>query len=703
MSPTFTHNLDLTTLPTTNAQTTKNPLALRRCRSLSPMQDQQPSSPPSPGQPPATGPGRAVTTGPVATAGTDGLTLRQCHGVIDRQICANFAGTAAWCGEPDVASLCPGLCGCSYSPVDPAVTANTSSTSGGGKPVRVVPTAVVSPNTTPARPEHDPATSGTGPSGAVAEQRPYSLSECGCRFPFRHRGEVYDSCTSYGMTRHWCATQVDAAGEFVFLKERRDSWRYCDEACAPTAAALTTNPTRPPTAVAQPASIAAAAAASSTSSSPPVVTAAVVSSTVDTTFTAATFPITAEIPDSISDCGCVFPFTYAGVTHNTCTDADDPRLWCATSVDDSGFFNVRSGDWRFCDSPCPPRPTVATVGHVRPTRPPDDGPAWPVPPPPPPQLPHQSPQLQRRSHRRSSAGPPEPATQTRVMTPRAVKRTARTWTASRWPRCRSSQSLPSSDCSAWCGCSSWLWPSVPRRRGNTRSPGAAGGPRSPLAAPARMRARTLAGPPGPRSFGTFQRAFMRNPLSGPGRLGSTGTNSSHGRIKWHAIGPPPRKWRASISTRRPHPITVSVRSTVAAAAMQIRSTATPTKKLKLAGLACARTGMTIRTCRRRCMRVDSCRNSPTGRSPLWMPTRGTSSSLRQRPRFAAATGSFQTHRAPTGTRILTTTVHSWRHPCGAGSLPRFKVTSFSRFPVTAKFNPMVSRLIHVGCLPLCYL
>ena len=37
---------------------------------------------------------------------------------------------------------------------------------------------------------------------------------------------------------------------------------------------------------------------------------------------------------------CVFPFAYGGVTHDTCTTADNDGVpWCATTVDDGGEYS----------------------------------------------------------------------------------------------------------------------------------------------------------------------------------------------------------------------------------------------------------------------------------------------------------------------------------------------------------------------------
>ena len=46
---------------------------------------------------------------------------------------------------------------------------------------------------------------------------------------------------------------------------------------------------------------------------------------------------------------CIFPFTYKGLTHNSCTKADSENgaYWCATEVQSNG--EVVNGKWEDCD------------------------------------------------------------------------------------------------------------------------------------------------------------------------------------------------------------------------------------------------------------------------------------------------------------------------------------------------------------------
>merc|ERR1712183_107499 len=58
------------------------------------------------------------------------------------------------------------------------------------------------------------------------------------------------------------------------------------------------------------------------------------------------------VNDKWEDCDevgdrCIFPFTYKGVTYNTCTKTDSELAWCATEVHPSG--TVVNNKWEDCD------------------------------------------------------------------------------------------------------------------------------------------------------------------------------------------------------------------------------------------------------------------------------------------------------------------------------------------------------------------
>ena len=46
-----------------------------------------------------------------------------------------------------------------------------------------------------------------------------------CHFPFKYEGVTYNQCTKAKSARLWCATQVDADGEYI------GEWERCDDNC----------------------------------------------------------------------------------------------------------------------------------------------------------------------------------------------------------------------------------------------------------------------------------------------------------------------------------------------------------------------------------------------------------------------------------------------------------------------------------------
>jgi len=54
-------------------------------------------------------------------------------------------------------------------------------------------------------------------------------------------------------------------------------------------------------------------------------------------------------------CGnCVFPFTFSGWIHSTCTTVDgDPQPWCSTLTDSNGNHVAGQGQWEYCQAGCP--------------------------------------------------------------------------------------------------------------------------------------------------------------------------------------------------------------------------------------------------------------------------------------------------------------------------------------------------------------
>ena len=60
-------------------------------------------------------------------------------------------------------------------------------------------------------------------------------------------------------------------------------------------------------------------------------------------------------PGVVTQESCIFPFTYKGVTYNTCTYVDHPeqKEWCSTKVDENGVHVSGGNNWGECRGPCP--------------------------------------------------------------------------------------------------------------------------------------------------------------------------------------------------------------------------------------------------------------------------------------------------------------------------------------------------------------
>merc|ERR1712012_1298689 len=143
-----------------------------------------------------------------------------------------------------------------------------------------------------------------------------------CVFPFGYKGVVYKECATVDQSSAWCGTEVDAGGNFVDGK-----YGFCPSTC-PSASSSST--TAAPTTTTTSTSTATAASTSCVTSSGPAAGQA-----------------------------CVFPFTFSGVTYNSCADwiyggQAAGTTWCSTKVDSSGVHVNNEGNYGFCpsDSAC---------------------------------------------------------------------------------------------------------------------------------------------------------------------------------------------------------------------------------------------------------------------------------------------------------------------------------------------------------------
>merc|ERR1712012_136652 len=136
-----------------------------------------------------------------------------------------------------------------------------------------------------------------------------------CVFPFRYKGVVYKECATVDQSSAWCSTEVDAGGNFVDGK-----YGFCPSTCPSASSSSTTT-------------------------------------TTSTTTAASTSCVTSSGPAAGQ--ACVFPFTFSGVTYNSCADwiyggQAAGTTWCSTKVDSSGVHVNNEGNYGFCpsDSAC---------------------------------------------------------------------------------------------------------------------------------------------------------------------------------------------------------------------------------------------------------------------------------------------------------------------------------------------------------------
>ena len=102
-----------------------------------------------------------------------------------------------------------------------------------------------------------------------------------------------------------------------------------------------------------------------TSSSGSTTTPSTVVSPTTSSNTSATTTAGSSVTGSGSCGNCVFPFTFAGRLHTTCTKIDgDAKAWCSTLVDESGVHVSGGGNWEYCEDPsCPGVNPPAMCAH----------------------------------------------------------------------------------------------------------------------------------------------------------------------------------------------------------------------------------------------------------------------------------------------------------------------------------------------------
>merc|ERR1719295_901646 len=183
---------------------------------------------------------------------------------------------------------------------------------------------------------------------------------------FSSNQRVPNSCTTLGQSAPWCSTSTTSAGTHI-----DGEYGFCPSTCptdSSTSSVTTTTTVAP-------------------------VTTTTTSSTSTSCIPGSTFPQDCNVCvcDSLgvsvcttNSCGtcsavsgpaagsaCVFPFTYGGVTHQSCAEwvyggEHQGKYWCSTKVDPTGIHVNGEGNYGFCSSECSGAPReFETISRFR--------------------------------------------------------------------------------------------------------------------------------------------------------------------------------------------------------------------------------------------------------------------------------------------------------------------------------------------------
>merc|ERR1711971_435427 len=175
-----------------------------------------------------------------------------------------------------------------------------------------------------------------------------------CVFPFRHLGVVYNLCTSVGQSAPWCSTSTTSAGTHI-----DGEYGFCPSTC----------PTDSSTSVTTTTTTSVAPVTTTTTSS--TSTACVCDSLGVSVCTTNSCGTCSAVSGPAAGSACVFPFTYGGVTHQSCAEwvyggEHQGKYWCSTKVDPTGTHVNGEGNYGFCSSECSGAPReFETVSRFR--------------------------------------------------------------------------------------------------------------------------------------------------------------------------------------------------------------------------------------------------------------------------------------------------------------------------------------------------
>ena len=162
-----------------------------------------------------------------------------------------------------------------------------------------------------------------------------------CVFPFRHLGIVYNSCTSVGQSAPWCSTSTTSAGTHI-----DGEYGFCPSTC-PTdssSSVTTTTTAAPSTTTTTPSSSTSCIPGSTFPQDCNVCVCDSLGVSVCTTNSCGTC---SAVSGPAAGSACVFPFTYGGVTHQSCAEwvyggEHQGKYWCSTKYVNISFPIIAS-------------------------------------------------------------------------------------------------------------------------------------------------------------------------------------------------------------------------------------------------------------------------------------------------------------------------------------------------------------------------
>jgi len=188
----------------------------------------------------------------------------------------------------------------------------------------------------------------------TTESGPYA--NAACVFPFRYNGVTYTSCTTQDKDQAWCSTNTTLAGNHV-----PGYYGYCPTTCPGAETSGNTECSENDSECSNACTPGELFNVDCNTCVCNSLGEAIC--TTNECSTTSTTPATAPAEGCTTVSGpaqgspCVFPFTFAGVTHQSCADwiyggQPEGSTWCSTKVDANGEHVNGEGNYGFCGADC---------------------------------------------------------------------------------------------------------------------------------------------------------------------------------------------------------------------------------------------------------------------------------------------------------------------------------------------------------------